>query len=165
MAVSGQFRPFETLPFTVTFQTVPIPSLTSPCSPNFDQFLDHPKFHRLVSIQTTQRQFFQHFPIFGRFRAERTSRMVGNLVVSVSNAPFSLRNSFSAFIFSQKHFFQKKSGNWILDFFENFGIFSKIYQGIPIGNSQFAIPNWEFPSGNSQAPAARTVSAVYFTVP
>ena len=54
-----------------------------------------------------------NFPIFGRFRAERTSRRVGNLVVSVSNALFSLRNSFSAFIFSRKCIFEKK---WKLDF-------------------------------------------------
>ena len=114
LAVGGQFRPFETLRFAVTFQTVPIPSQTELCSLNFDKFLDHPKFHLFVSIQTTQRQFFQHFPIFGRFRAERTSRRVGNLVVSVSNAPFSLRNSFSAFIFGRKRILEKKSGNWIL---------------------------------------------------
>ena len=38
LAVGGQFRPFETLRFAVTFQTVPIPSLTSPCSLNFAQF-------------------------------------------------------------------------------------------------------------------------------
>ena len=121
LAVSGQFRRSQTLRFVVTFQTVPIPSLTSPCSLNFDQFLDHPKFHLFVSIQTTQRQFFQHFPIFGRFRAERTSRRVGNLVVSVSNAPFSLRNSFSAFIFGRKQIFEKKMeiGFWIFfKFFE-----------------------------------------------
>ena len=35
LAVGGQFRPFETLRFAVTFQTVHISSLTSPCNPNF----------------------------------------------------------------------------------------------------------------------------------
>ena len=39
LAVGCQFRPFETLRFTVTFQTVPIPSLTSPCNSHFGQVL------------------------------------------------------------------------------------------------------------------------------
>ena len=38
LAVAGQFRRSQTLRFVVTFQTVPIPSLTSPCSVNFAQF-------------------------------------------------------------------------------------------------------------------------------
>ena len=43
LAVVGQFRPFQTLRFSDTFQTDPIPPLTSPCSPNFAPFLNHPK--------------------------------------------------------------------------------------------------------------------------
>ena len=79
------------------------------------------KFHLFVSIQTTQRQCFQHFPIFGRFGSEQTSRRVRNLVVSVSNTLFWLRFSFSAFIFGRKRIFEKESGNWIWDFFLNSG--------------------------------------------
>ena len=50
------FGPFQTLRFAVTFQTVPIPSLTSPCNPNFGPILDPPKFQFFA---------FQFFLFFG----------------------------------------------------------------------------------------------------
>ena len=40
--VSGQFRRSQTLRFTVTFQTHPIPCLNSLCNPNFD-LPNHPQ--------------------------------------------------------------------------------------------------------------------------
>ena len=42
LAVGGQFRPFQTLRFVVTFQTHPILSLNSLCNPNFD-LPNHPQ--------------------------------------------------------------------------------------------------------------------------
>ena len=76
LAVGGQFRPFQTLRFAVTFQTVHMPPLTSPCNPNFGP----PKVPHFFSMRTTQRttqpRKFRRFPIFGRFRTERTSRGV-----------------------------------------------------------------------------------------
>ena len=64
---------------------------------------DPSKFHFFVSLQTTEPlKVVGRFPLCGRFRAERTSRAVGNLAVSVSNAPFSHRNSFSSRFFGRK---------------------------------------------------------------
>ena len=76
LAVGDQFGYFQTLRFAVTFQTVHMPPLTSPCNPNFGP----PKVPHFFSMRTTQRtaqpRKFRRFPIFGRFRTERTSRGV-----------------------------------------------------------------------------------------
>ena len=62
LAVGGQFRPFQTLRFAVTFQTVHMPPLTSPCNPNFGP----PKVPHFFSMRTTQPQFdFQLFLFWG----------------------------------------------------------------------------------------------------
>ena len=110
LAVGDQFEPFQTLRFAVTFQTVHMPPLTSPCNPNFGP----PKVPHFFSMRTTQPRLnpkkFRRFPIFGRFRTERTSRSVGNLAVSVSNAAFSPRNSSSSQFFGRKCFFDPASG-------------------------------------------------------
>ena len=58
------------------------------------------------------RQFFQHFPLFGRFSAERKRTPPPNPAVSVSNAPFSPRNSFSALIFGRKRIFDPTFGQF-----------------------------------------------------
>ena len=58
------------------------------------------------------RQFFQHFPLFGRFSAERKRTPPPNPDVSVSNAPFSPRNSFSALIFGRKRIFDPTFGQF-----------------------------------------------------
>ena len=78
LAVGGQFRPFQTLRFAVTFQTHHTPSLNSPCNHNFASPNHPPKFHIsfLVYADHTTPKIFRRFPIFGRFRTERTSRGV-----------------------------------------------------------------------------------------
>ena len=73
LAVGGQFRPFETLRFTVTFQTVPIPSRTELCSLNFDQFfgfliLENQGIITVIRGGMTP-LWFSGFPFFGDFRA------------------------------------------------------------------------------------------------
>ena len=65
---------------------------------------DPPKFRLFTSLRTTEPPTFSaHFPLFGRFRAERSRTCPPNPDVSVSNAPFSPRNSFSSLIFGRKH--------------------------------------------------------------
>ena len=79
----------------------------NPCMQNFSpngafqpQFRTPQNFQLFWSLLPPEtRFFFRRFPLFSRFWAERTSRAVGNLDVSVSNAPFSPRNSFSSRFF------------------------------------------------------------------
>ena len=110
-------------------KTVHITSRTELCNPNFGP----PKISNFcVCADHTTTIFFRCFPLFGRFRAERTSRSVGNLAVSVSNAPFSPRNSFSALIFGRKH---------ILD--PTFGQFSTfIFRGHACANAKIGKRLW-----------------------
>ena len=64
---------------------------------------DPPKFRLFTSLRTTEPpKFSAHFPLFGRFRAERSRTSPPNPDVSVSNAPFSPRNSFSSRFFGRK---------------------------------------------------------------
>ena len=72
-AVGGQFRPFETLRFTVTFQTVPIPSRTELCSLKFDKFfrfsiLENQGIITVIKGGMTPR-WFSGFPFLGNFWA------------------------------------------------------------------------------------------------
>ena len=61
------------------------------------------------------RQFFQHVSLFGRFSAERNRTPPPNPDVSVSNAPFSPRNSFSSLISGRKHIFDPTFGHFPSD--------------------------------------------------
>ena len=70
LAVGGHFRPFQTVRFAVTFQTVHMPPLNSPCNPNFGP----PKVPHFFSMRTTQPRLNPEN--FGRLRTERTSRGV-----------------------------------------------------------------------------------------
>ena len=63
--------------------------------------LDLPKFQFFVSLLDPEPVFFGRFPLFGRFQAERARTSPPNPDVSVSNDPFSPRNSFSALIFGR----------------------------------------------------------------
>ena len=105
LAVGYQFEPFQTLRFAVTFQTVHMPPLTSPCNPN----LGPPKVPHFFSMRTPQPrlnpQKFSAFSYFRPFsdRADLARRK--NVAVSVSNAAFSPRNSSIFAIFRPKTFF------------------------------------------------------------
>ena len=77
---------------------------------------DPPKFRLFTSLHTTEPpKFSAHFPLFGRFRAERSRTSPPNPDVSVSNAPFSPRNSFSSLIFGRKHIFDPTFGHFPSD--------------------------------------------------
>ena len=64
--------------------------------------LDLPKFQFFVSLLDPEPVFFGRFPLFGRFQAERARTSPPNPDVSVSNAPFSPRNSSSSEFLGRK---------------------------------------------------------------
>ena len=64
--------------------------------------LDPPNFQFFVSLLPRESVFFSRFQLFGYFQAERTRTSPPNPDVSVSNAPFSPRNSFSSRFFGRK---------------------------------------------------------------
>ena len=67
--------------------------------------LDPPNFNFFMPLLPPEPAFFVRFPLFGRFQAERTRTSPQNPDVSVSNAPFSPRSSFSSRFFGQKRIF------------------------------------------------------------
>ena len=80
------------------------------------QFRSTQKIRLFTSLHTTEPQKFSaHFPLFGRFRAERSRTSPPNPDVSVSNDPFSPRNSFSSLIFGRKHIFDPTFGHFPSD--------------------------------------------------
>ena len=77
LAVGGQFRPFETHRFAVTFQTVPVPSQTELCSLNFDQFFGKLNFGKLRYYYSNNRRYDPpsvfRFSVFWGFPGSGTS--------------------------------------------------------------------------------------------
>ena len=102
----------------------------NPCMQNFSpngalqpQFRTPQNFQLFWSLLPPEtRIFFRRFPLFSRFWAERTSRAVGNLDVSVSNDPFSPRNSFSSRFFGRMELKRHIFGQ-----IENYHIFCNIF--------------------------------------
>ena len=70
LAVGGHFRPFETLRFAVTFQTVPIPSRTELCSLIFGHFFGFLILEKIMYYYSNKRRYhppvgFQVFRFLG----------------------------------------------------------------------------------------------------
>ena len=82
--------------------------------------LDPPNFQFFVPLLHPETAFFKRFQLFGQFQAERTRTSPPNPDVSVSNAPFSPRNSFSALIFGRKHIFDPTFGHFPSDVIGHF---------------------------------------------
>ena len=129
LAVGGQIRPFETLRFTVTFQTVPIPSRTELCGGGGGAATAAAPASILINFWTTQNFIFLYLyrPHNGNFFS-----IFQFLVVFGPNGPragwetwsFQYRTPRSRSVipaphsFSAEKVFLKKSGHWILDLFK-----------------------------------------------
>ena len=111
----GQFRRPQIRRFTPTIQTLRRSPRTELCNPNFGP----PKIspicvsadHRTTEILPLP----PRFPLFGRFQAELTRTSLPNPDVSISNAPFSPRNSFSSQFFGRKRIFDATFGQFPSD--------------------------------------------------